>query len=292
MRGSWMYRVLAPMLLGAGLSACAAGVQPGIVSTSPSPQSASAGPYYGQGPAPQAYPNNNYPNGYGGQGGYSGGGYNGGGYNGGGQGGYMPVSAQGGDGGRVVSINEVSLGGGGMNGTAVGGLLGGLGGVAIGVGTGGGWAGGLLGGLLGVMGGAVAGSVIDQHRGGSGRGIEVTVQRDDGSQVRVAQRDDGDIQLGDRVQIVQGRNGVARAVPDHSRTYDNPPPQYSPPVQSQYTPPGQYGGQYGAQYGGQQQYAPPPQQDYRQSQYDPRSQYGQPQGPVYPQNNPRYGTLQ
>ncbi len=336
MRGAWMYcgmcrwtyRALAPLALAAGLAACSAGVQPGIISTSPAPQSASAGPY-NNGQGQQTYvPNNGYGNG----GGYNTAGYNGGGYNGNG-GGYTPVSASAGDGGRVVSINEVSLGGGGVNGTTVGSILGGLGGVAIGVGTGGGWAGGLLGGLLGVMGGAMAGSVYDQHRGSSGRGIEVTVQRDDGSTVKVAQRDDGDIQLGDRVQIVQGHNGVARAMRDNSHTNDNPPAQYSPPTQSQYTPPGQYGsgqygsgqygsgqygsgqygpgGQYGSQqyspptqsqysppgqYGDQQQYNPQP-QDNRQSQYNPPSQdYGSPQGqgqgPVYPQNNPRYGTLQ
>jgi outer membrane lipoprotein SlyB len=250
------------------------------VNTTPAPQSASAGPYYGQGQAPQTYAPNN------GSGGYnSGGGYNG--SSGASNGGYTPVSASAGDGGRVVSINDVSLGGGGINGTAIGGILGGLGGVAIGLGTGGGLAGGLLGGLLGVMGGATAGSVYDQHRGGgSGRGVEVTVQRDDGSTVTVAQRDDGDIQLGDRVQVVQGRNGVARAVRDNSRTYDNsqsnPPAQYNPPPQ----------------YGDQQQYAPPPQDD-RQSQYNPPSQdygprqgRGPGQGSVYPQSNPRYGTLQ
>jgi hypothetical protein len=33
----------------------------------------------------------------------------------------------------------------------------------------------------------------------------------------VAQRDDGDVQLGDRVQIVQDRQGVAKVVRDTSR---------------------------------------------------------------------------
>jgi len=46
------------------------------------------------------------------------------------------------------------------------------------------------------------------------------VQRDDGQQVTVAQRDDGDIQLGDRVQVVQNRQGVAQVVRDTSRAPD------------------------------------------------------------------------
>ena len=43
------------------------------------------------------------------------------------------------------------------------------------------------------------------------------VQRDDGQKITVAQRDDGDVQLGDRVQIVQDRQGVAKVVRDTSR---------------------------------------------------------------------------
>jgi len=79
--------------------------------------------------------------------------------------------------------------------------------------------GGLVGALLGAVGGAIAGSIAEgQH--GSGRGIEVTVQRDDGQQVTVAQRDEGDIQLGDRVQIVQNRQGVAQVVRDNTRRAD------------------------------------------------------------------------
>ena len=101
-------------------------------------------------------------------------------------------------------------------------LLGGLGGIAIGASGGRGVGGGLIGGVLGAVGGAIAGTIIDRHTtiGGGGRGIEVVVQRDDGQQVTVAQRDDGDVQLGDRVQIVQGRGGVAKAVRDNSRQQD------------------------------------------------------------------------
>jgi outer membrane lipoprotein SlyB len=42
----------------------------------------------------------------------------------------------------------------------------------------------------------------------------VTVQKDNGSQVKIAQYDDGDVQMGDRVQIVYDSNGVAKAVRD------------------------------------------------------------------------------
>src|SRR5258707_9569288 len=151
---------------------------------------------------------------------------------------------------RVVSINDVSLqgsggGSGSGRGPLIGGLMGGAGGAAIGAGTSGTLAGGLIGGVLGAVGGAIAGTIMDS-RGGSmsgGRGIQVTVQSDDGQTAVVAQRDDGDIQLGDRVQIVQGPGGVPKVVRENSR---------APDVQNGNS---QYGG---GQYGG----AP---QDYRQS---------------------------
>jgi outer membrane lipoprotein SlyB len=120
--------------------------------------------------------------------------------------------------GRVVSINEVALrgSGGGGNGPLVGGLIGAAGGGAIGGITSRSFGGGLVGALLGAVGGAIAGSIADGQRGG-GRGIEVVVEKDDGQRITIAQRDDGDIQLGDRVQIVQDRRGVAKAVRDTAR---------------------------------------------------------------------------
>ena len=51
--------------------------------------------------------------------------------------------------------------------------------------------------------------------------IEVTVQRDDGQRVTVAQLDDGDVQMGDRVAIVYDGNGVAKVVRDSSPRRDN-----------------------------------------------------------------------
>lgn len=125
--------------------------------------------------------------------------------------------------GRVVSIREVSLkgagGGGSGQGALMGGLVGAAGGAAIGGATSRSIGGGLVGALLGAVGGAIAGSIIDgQH--GAGRGIEVVVQRDDGQKMTVAQKDDGDVQLGDRVQVVQDRQGVAKVVRDTSRGPD------------------------------------------------------------------------
>lgn len=135
--------------------------------------------------------------------------------------GYVNTSAAGGygggysgDQGRVMSIREVSLrgSGSGMNdGTLVGGGVGAAGGAAIGAATTRSVGGAVVGGLLGAVGGAIAGNIVG--RGGSGqRGIEVTVQKDDGQTVAIAQPDNGDVQMGDRVRIVQDRNGAAIAV--------------------------------------------------------------------------------
>lgn len=124
--------------------------------------------------------------------------------------------------GRVVSIREVGIkgaGGGSGNGALMGGMLGAAGGGLLGGITSNSVGGGLVGALLGAVGGAIAGSIADGQRG-SGRGIEVVVQRDDGQKVTVAQVDDGDVQLGDRVQIVQDRQGVAKVVRDSSRNPD------------------------------------------------------------------------
>jgi outer membrane lipoprotein SlyB len=257
MRGKSVRMVLLPVILAGGLGACANnGVQPGIVNSSYGNSTATASNYGGGQP---------------------------------------------GDTGRVVSINDVSMrggsGGGSGNGPMVGGMLGGLGGIAIGASGGRGIGGGLVGGLLGAVGGAIAGKIFDQHSGmGGGRGIEVTVQRDDGQTVTVAQRDDGDVQLGDRVQVIQDRGGVAKVVRDNTRQpdYQNsgpansgpapqdyrqtrasaPPPDYSPPApdygQRRYAPPQSTSrtGYQGAGY-----------QDYRSN------------GPR-PQDDPRYGNIE
>jgi outer membrane lipoprotein SlyB len=115
----------------------------------------------------------------------------------------------------VVAIREVPLrsGGSGMNdGTLVGGGVGAAGGAIAGAAIGGNAGSAVLGGVLGAVGGAIAGTAIDQNS--TRRGIEVTVQKDDGSTVTIAQLDNGDVQMGDRVIIVYNDQGVARAVRD------------------------------------------------------------------------------
>ncbi len=291
MRGKSMSRVVLPVLLAAGLGACANNaVQPGIVSTSGS--SVASAPPYGNSQAygNQGYGNQSYGNaqGYGSSQGYA--------------------SAQPGDGGRVVSINDVSMrggggGGGSGNGSMVGGLLGGLGGAVIGASSGRGLGGGLIGGVLGAVGGAIAGTIIENHTnvGGGGRGIEVMVQKDNGQTVTVAQRDDGDVQLGDRVQIVQGRGGVAKVVRDNSRQPDyqsgpapqdyrqsggnyDPPPQDYRTVRTTYDPPPQ-------DYR-QPQYAPPQSSTRTPTPYQRSSSNDYRQGNPQPADDPRYGNLE
>lgn len=123
-------------------------------------------------------------------------------------------SAQG-EQGRVVSVREVPLrGGSGMNdGTLVGGGLGAAGGAAIGAATTNSVGGAVVGGLLGAVGGAIAGNIVGRN-GSSQRGIEITVQKDDGQTVTIAQADNGDVQMGDWVRVVQDRNGVPVVVRD------------------------------------------------------------------------------
>jgi outer membrane lipoprotein SlyB len=279
MRGNSIRIVLLPVLLAAGLGACANnGVAPGYVNTASGSSTASASTYG------------------------------------------TPT----GESGRVVAINDTSLqgGGGSGNGPMVGGLLGGLGGIAIGASGGRGIGGGLIGGLLGGVAGAIGGAIFDRQT--PGRGIEVTVQKDNGQTVRIAQRDDGDVQLGDRVQIFQDRNGVAKAVRDNSRApdYNQPTQTYQPSPQDyrQASSGGNYGGNYGpppqdyrqggsqsGSYGGSQDFGGPQpteygqQQRYARPQSTSRSGYssgnyasggGYYQNGPQPQNDPRYGTLE
>jgi outer membrane lipoprotein SlyB len=128
-----------------------------------------------------------------------------------------------GEAGRVVSIREVAVRSnqqGVSDGTLVGGGVGAAGGAIAGAAIGHTAGSAILGGVLGAVGGAIAGTAID--RGTSTRqGIEVTVQKDDGSSVVIAQRDDGDVQMGDRVIIVYDSNGVARVVRDTGRRRDS-----------------------------------------------------------------------
>jgi outer membrane lipoprotein SlyB len=126
-----------------------------------------------------------------------------------------------GESGRVMAIREVPLHNGQSgvsNGTLIGGGVGAAGGAVAGAAIGGNAGSAILGGVLGAVGGAIAGTAID--RNSTRRGIEVTVQKDDGQTVTIAQSDDGDVQMGDRVVIVYDRNGVARATRDTSPRRD------------------------------------------------------------------------
>jgi outer membrane lipoprotein SlyB len=126
-----------------------------------------------------------------------------------------------GEAGRVVNIREVPLQtiqSGANQGTYIGGGVGAAGGAIAGAAIGGTAGSAVLGGVLGAVGGAIAGTAIDRNQ--TQRGIEVTIQRDDGTSVVIAQRDDGDVQMGDRVIIVYDRNGVARVVRDTGRRRD------------------------------------------------------------------------
>jgi outer membrane lipoprotein SlyB len=123
--------------------------------------------------------------------------------------------------GRVVSIREVpirSRNTGVSDGTLIGGGLGAAGGAAIGAATTNSVGGAVVGGVLGAVAGGIAGTAIDQNS--TRRGIEVTVQKDNGQQVTIAQYDDGDVQMGDRVAIVYDSSGVPRVVRDTSGRRD------------------------------------------------------------------------
>ena len=220
--------------------------------------------------------------------------------------------------GRVVSINEVALRGAGGNmrgpnqGTMTGGMIGAAGGGILGAAISGTVGGSLIGLVLGTVGGAIAGTIADSHGGNVGPGIAVTVQTDDGQNVTVAQRDDGDVQLGDRVQIIQDRRGVAKVVRDNSRTFDpsqqqQPQPGYGS-AQNNYPPPDYRGGQGGYQGNPQGSYRSanypsgnyPPQGNsqsgnYQSGNYPSRDysggSYARQQGSPAPQDDPRYGTL-
>ncbi len=180
--------------------------------------------------------------------------------------------------GRVISVNEAKLrggGGSGMNdGTLTGGGIGMAGGAAAGAAISHSLGGMLIGGLLGAVGGAIAGTAINQQTG-TQRGVEVTVEKDDGQRVTIAQPDNGGIQTGDHVMIVYSRDGVAKAVPDNGsggnvgqRDQRDSPPQRDSRSQRDY--------QSQPDSPSQQDYPPQsPQQDYPpqspQRDYQPRS---------------------
>src|SRR5260370_41813646 len=176
MRGYGIGFLGLPLLLAAGLTACAStGVQPGIVYTSSAPPAAGGLGYPANGPVQANAPaqgSNPYP---------------------------APGVA--GEAGRVVSIREVGLagagGGGGMggNGPLLGGLLGAGAGATIGAVTSHTLGGGIVGAVIGLVGGAIAGTIASGNYGSGGGyggpGDEGTVQRGAGPQGTLGQHDDG-----------------------------------------------------------------------------------------------------
>src|SRR5260370_21540675 len=184
MRACRIRFLLLPLLLAAGLTACASnGVQPGIVYTSSAPSAASGPGYPANGPV-QANAAAEGSNPY-------------------------PAPGVAGEAGRVVSIREVGLagagGGGGMggNGPLLGGLLGAGAGATIGATTSHTLGGGIVGAVIGLVGGAIAGTIVSGNygscRGGyGGRGVGRPVPRAGGQQVHLAPADHGHHPLGDK----------------------------------------------------------------------------------------------
>jgi outer membrane lipoprotein SlyB len=190
----WVRNSALLLVVAAGVSACANSnaVQPGIIQASGQPSAQAAAQTSGPAPASMA-----------------------------------PATADIGAIGRVVSVRDIEMrggapaGGSGMGrGTLTGGMIGAAGGMAIGSARSRTIGGGLVGALIGAVMGGVAGSIFDRQGGGVGRGIEVIVEKDDGQTLTLAQRDDGDVQLGDRVVVVADRNGSAKAVRDTQRRSD------------------------------------------------------------------------
>jgi outer membrane lipoprotein SlyB len=130
-----------------------------------------------------------------------------------------PESGFRGEAGRVIDVRAVDLRrtrSGATQGTLVGAGVGGVGGAIAGAAIGRNAGSAVLGGALGAVGGAIVGTAVDQNS--PSRGIAVTIDKDDGYRITIAQRDDG-IQIGDRVIIVYDNYGVARAVRDSGRDY-------------------------------------------------------------------------
>jgi outer membrane lipoprotein SlyB len=207
----WVRNSALPLVVAAGVSACANSnaVQPGIQTSGQAP-----GQVYGQAPGQYAPPPAQTQQVYS-QASASA------------PASSMPATADIGAIGRVVSVRDIEMrggapsGGSGMGrGTFTGGMIGAAGGMAIGSATSRTMGGGLVGMLIGAVMGGVAGAIVDRQGGGVGRGIEVIVEKDDGQTLTIAQRDDGDVQLGDRVVVVADRSGAAKAVRDTQRRSD------------------------------------------------------------------------
>lgn len=117
-----------------------------------------------------------------------------------------------GEAGRVIAHREVSLPGGWIMSDCmvIGGGIGAAAGAAVMQTV----VGAVICGLLGVVGGAIAAGLIG--RPGKG-GVEVTVHKDNGQYITIAQVDDGSIRTGDRVVILYDNKNAAKVVRDTGR---------------------------------------------------------------------------
>jgi outer membrane lipoprotein SlyB len=110
--------------------------------------------------------------------------------------------------GRIIGIQPAGSQPGSSSGIGMigGGLAGGAAGAAIGRGRA-----GILTGIAGAIGGALIGNAIERSMSRNDD-TEFVVERDDGQIVNVQQRDDQNLQTGDRVNLIQ-QGGRMRVVP-------------------------------------------------------------------------------
>ena len=107
--------------------------------------------------------------------------------------------------GTIIELRNVTIQGSSSGaGTIIGGVAGGVLGSTIG--SGGGRALATLGGALA---GAVAGTTIEAQSG-TKPALEFTIELDNGRLMAIVQEPDGHYRVGDRVRLLQGRNGTWR----------------------------------------------------------------------------------
>ncbi|MCC7426608.1 MAG: glycine zipper 2TM domain-containing protein [Alphaproteobacteria bacterium] len=136
--------------------------------------------------------------------------------------------------GTILSMRDVRVAGTQSGiGTAAGAVAGGIAGSAIG----GGWRGPALAGIAGAVIGGIAGTAVER---GVTQGIatEFIIREDGGQTIAVVQTNEQQLQPGERVVLLQGRElRIARAAGEYA-----PPPQPRRPAPSRTIPQRQSGG--------------------------------------------------